>query len=80
MLLYGALTPLVKLMQKEYPDVLQQWYADDAAFIGPAKRNAQLFNKITKYGTDFGYYPEKEKSWHICTQSKQADAEIHFAN
>ena len=38
MLLYGTvLTPLIELLQKEYPDVLQMWYADDADFISPAK-------------------------------------------
>ena len=45
MLLFGTvITPLVKLLQKDYLDVLQPWYADDAAFISPEKRNAQLLN------------------------------------
>ena len=57
MLLYETtLTPLVKLLWKGYPHVLQPWYADDAAFIGPAKRNAQFLHIITKYGSDFDYY------------------------
>ena len=74
MLLYGTvLTPLVELLQNNYPDILQPWYADDAVFISPAKRNAQLLNQITKYGPDFGYYSEPAKSWHICT------APLHFA-
>ena len=48
MLLYRTLlTPLVELLQNEYTYVLQPWYADDAAFISPAKRNAQLLNQIT---------------------------------
>ena len=71
MLLYGtALTPLVELLQKEYPNILQPWYEDDAAFICPAKRNAQPLHKITKYAPDFSYYPEQMKSWHICTASE----------
>ena len=71
-LLYGtALTPLVEHLRKDYLDILQPWCADDAAFIGPAKRNAQLLNQIIKYGPDFGYYPEPEKSWHICTPLEQ---------
>ena len=61
--LFGtALTTLVELLQKDYPDVLIPWYADDAAIVGPVKRNAQLLNQITKYGPDYGYYPEPAKS------------------
>ena len=61
MLLHGtALTPLVEILQKEHPDVLQPWYADDVAFITPAKRNVQLLNQITKYGPEFGHYHKPE--------------------
>ena len=51
MLLYGtAITPLVELLQNDCPDIFKPLYADDAAFIGPAQRNAQLLNQRTKYG------------------------------
>ena len=40
MLLYGtALTPLMELLQKDYPDVLPPWDADNASFISLPKRN-----------------------------------------
>ena len=41
MVLYGiALLPLAEALQKEFPDVLQPWYADDAAMQGPPARVA----------------------------------------
>ena len=41
MMLYGiAILPLAEMLQKEIPDVLQPWYADDSAMLGPHHRNA----------------------------------------
>ena len=43
MALYGiALLPLAELLRKEYPNVLQPWYADDAAMQGVPSRVPRL--------------------------------------
>ena len=44
MVLYGiALLPLVEALRKEFPDVLQPWYADDAAMQGSPARVVACF-------------------------------------
>ena len=60
MAMYGiALLPLAEALQKEFPDVLQPWYADDAAMQGPPGRVAACFKLLCKLlGSMFGYYPE----------------------
>ena len=67
MALYGiALLPLAELLRKEYPDVLQPWYANDAAMQGVPSRVAKCFKLLTEVGPMFGYLPEPEKSFAIC--------------
>ena len=47
MVIYGlVLLPLAEAMHKEYPGVLQPWYAEDVAMWGPARRNAKLIRAL----------------------------------
>ena len=79
MVLYGiALLPLAEALRKEFPDVLQPWYADDAAMQGPPARVAACFKLLCKLGHIFGYYPEPEKSFAICPLAVEREVKVVF--
>jgi hypothetical protein len=79
MVLYGvALLPLIKRLREKHPDVVQPWYADDAAMWGKARRNAKLLRLLVEEGPAAGYFPEPEKSWHICRKEDMPAARQAF--
>ena len=79
MMLYGiAILPLAQMLKKEYPSVLQPWYADDSAMMGPHALNAKVVKLLVEKGPCFGYYPEPEKSWHICSEAEEPAAMAAF--
>ena len=80
MALYGiALTPLVDILQENFPDVLQLWYADDAATKGPPDRVAACFKILCDLGPMLGYFPESEKSFAICPLATETEVKTAFA-
>ena len=80
MALYGiALLPLAELLRKEYLDVLQPWYADDAAMQRVPSRVAKCFKLLTEVGPMFGYLPEPEKSFAICPLASEEGVLAAFA-
>ena len=80
MALYGiALLPLAEILRKEFPKVMQPWYADDAAMNGSASDVAPCFEKLIKVGPMFGYHPEPEKSWCVSPLASEAPAKAAFA-
>ena len=79
MALYGiALLPLAEILRKQCPEVLQPWYADDAAMQGRPPSVAKCFQLLIKTGPMFGYYPEPEKSFCICPLATEAAAAATF--
>ena len=54
-----ALLPLCELLHQDCPDVLQLWYADDAAMVGTANDVAASFTQLCNYGPMFGYFKVK---------------------
>ena len=65
--LYGiALLPLAELLREAAPSVMQPWYADDAAMMGPSNEVASTMMELIKIGPHFGYHPEPDKSFVIC--------------
>ena len=80
MALHGiTLLPLIKCLQKEYPEVLQPWYADDGAMQGAPIPVAECFKLLEKVGPMFSYYLGVEKSWGICTLADEAESKAVFA-
>ena len=80
MALYGvALLPLADILRKEFPAVMQPWYADDAAMMGTARPVVGCFKRLLEIGPDFGYYPEAAKSYFICPLADEAAAKAVFA-
>ena len=63
MVLYGlAVVPMAESLREAQPDVLQPWYADDAAMVGPASGLAATMRLLMQHGPDRGYFPEPAKS------------------
>ena len=80
MALYGITTPLLaEILRENFPDVLQPWYADDAAMQGPPDRVAACFKLLCDLGPKFGYFPEPEKSIAICPLATEAEVKTAFA-
>ncbi|KAL7526623.1 hypothetical protein ACHAXR_001569, partial [Thalassiosira sp. AJA248-18] len=79
MALYGiALLPLAEMLREASPNVLQPWYADDAAMQGTAGEVAATFETLIKVGPMFGYHPEPAKSFVICPIASEAAANAVF--
>ena len=79
MVLYGvALLPLAKALRARDRLVVQPWYADDAAMWGKARRNARVLRALVDLGPSYGYFPEPEKSWHVCAKEDEAAARQAF--
>jgi hypothetical protein len=77
--------PLAELLRKdndpEQPSnstVLQPWYADDLAMMGAVKRSVTVIQELMKRGPDVGYFPQPEKSWHICPKEHEDAAREAF--
>ena len=79
MALYGiALLPLAERLRAAAPSVMQPWYADDAAMMGPSNEVASTMMELIKIGPHFGYHPEPNKSFVICPLADQASAKAAF--
>ena len=79
MALYGiALLPLAEVLREASPNVLQPWYADDAAMQGTATDVAATFKLLIKVGPMFGYHPEPAKLIVICPLASEAAAKAAF--
>ena len=74
MVLYGlALLPTAEATREADPGVLQQWYVYNAAMWRPVRRNAKLLRALMEKGPFHGYFPELEKSWHICAEEGEEE-------
>eukprot|EP00978_Attheya_sp_CCMP212_P024974 scaffold79458_cov43-Attheya_sp.AAC.1 len=73
MVAYGLmLLPLIKLLKKEYPDVSQPWYADDAGAGGSFTAIRKQFESLRKLGPARGYFPESSKSILVVRETNLA--------
>jgi hypothetical protein len=79
------LLPLAEVLRKEnHPEqpsnsaVLQLWYADDLAMMGAVKRSVKVMQELMKKGPSVGYFPQPEKSWHICPKEHEDAARGAF--
>jgi hypothetical protein len=75
MIIYGiALRPLSAAIRKAVPTVLQPWYADDMAMVGPCRGIARAMTLLEELGPARGYFPEPSKSLLISRPEEQAQA------
>jgi hypothetical protein len=81
MIIYGvALTPLSEQLRRDVPGVLQPWYADDMAMVGPASGIASCMALLEANGPARGYYPEPSKSILICRPEHQDAARMNLSD
>ena len=79
MALYSiALLPLAEILREACTEVLQPWYKYDAAMQVLAVSVAKCFKVLIKYGPQFGYFPEPDKSFAICPLATEAAAKAIF--
>ena len=79
MALYGiALLPLAETLRSECGEVLQPWYADDAAMQGTPRAVSECFTLLCRLGPMHGYFPEPEKSYAICPEALMVSARSTF--
>ncbi|KAL7502421.1 hypothetical protein ACHAXN_000386 [Cyclotella atomus] len=81
MILYGvALMPLAEHLRGSVPDAMTPWYTDDNAGVGRGRVEAcaRDMRFLTEWGPTYGYYPEVEKSYFICTEEEEARAKVAF--
>ena len=58
MALFGiAVCPLADILRREFPAVLQPWYADNTAMMGAPADVAACFRRLQELGPHFGYHP-----------------------
>jgi hypothetical protein len=74
MVLYGvALLPLIDSLRRAVLTVLQPWYADDAAMVGPVEGLAEATRLLAREGPSRGYYPEPAKSIFVGCKADEAE-------
>ena len=77
MILYGlALVPLAERLKEAVPDVVQPWYADDAAMAGPASRIRTTMKLLMKWGPARGYFPEPAKSIVVVDDTQRERCQV----
>ena len=64
--LYGiTLAPLLEDLLSSDPVILTPLHADDMAFDGLVRRNAQILNLLMERGPYWGYFPKPAKKLFI---------------
>eukprot|EP00957_Ditylum_brightwellii_P011460 866229-Ditylum_brightwellii.AAC.2 len=66
-----TLVPLAEQVTKLDQKVITPLYANDECANGPARCNAQIVKFLVKQGSDRGYFPEPDKSIHVCDDPAQ---------
>eukprot|EP00957_Ditylum_brightwellii_P044679 3387409-Ditylum_brightwellii.AAC.1 len=67
MVTYGiTLVPLAEQIRAADAEVMVPFYADNITLDGPVGRNACQLKLLMEHGPDRGYFPEPDKSIHVC--------------
>ena len=62
----------------EGTDIIQEWYADDAACLGELLPVKKWWNRLNDFGPKYGYYPKASKCWLICKTEEIANKARRF--
>ena len=71
-----AITPLIRRLEDRVSK--QVWFADDATAGGNLAHLKTWWDRISKIGPDYGYYPNSTKTWLIVKDSKLEEATTLF--
>ena len=75
-----GLLPLIQQLKNELPEVIQPWYADDAAACGSFDSLERSFELLQTLGKPFGYYPQPAKCKLVVPHRLSSAAEPTFAS
>ena len=79
MVLYVLTPPPLCEDRREYDsEVLQSWYADDAAMDGYASRMVRVLRCCCEIGADKGYFQEPVMRYFVCKETKEPTAREVF--
>ena len=68
-----ALLTLAQAMWEADLEILQPCYADNTAMQGPVRCNAKLLCVLIEKYPFHVYFPDQEKSWHICAEGREEE-------
>lgn len=78
MVMYAiSIVPMIKRLNSK--SVTQCWYADDASAGGTLEHLRQWWDKLSKIGPDYGYFPNGQKSWLVVKESLMDEASVAFS-
>jgi hypothetical protein len=82
MMMYGlAVLPLIhSLAILHSQNVIQNWYADDAAATGELSAIKEWLKSLMHQGPNYGYYPEPTKSFLVVAPQFEEKAKILFSD
>jgi hypothetical protein len=81
MFAYGVgVLPLIRQLKKQFPEVGQPWYADDAGAARNFDSIRSHFIRLQEIGPNFGYFPEISKSIIVVPQHNLEAATLAFAD
>ena len=72
-----ATIPLIKKLKGNSTQI---WYADDAAATGKIADLRDWWDKLTKEGPDFGYFPNPSKTWLVTKEGYHTTGTSIFAD
>jgi hypothetical protein len=79
MVAYGlGILPMICQLKKEFPDVNQPWYADDAGAGGKFDAIRRHFTRLQEIGPNYGYFPEPSKSIIVVASHNLEKAKHEF--
>ena len=80
MFLYGiGILPLIRNLKELHPDVVQPWYADDAAALAEWYRLVQLYDDLILLGKGYGYFSNAAKC-KVVVREGLVEAAVEFFN
>ena len=71
---------MVPLVDKASGGARQVWYADDASAGGKMEELRAWWDKITRFGPEYGYYPNPAKTWLVVKEEHLEAARNTFGS
>ena len=75
-----AITPLIRHLNQECPDVTQSWYADDDGAAANMEDLHRYWEELERCGPQYGYHPNASKTVLLTKPQHLANAQHLFAS
>ena len=77
MFLYGIdVLPLIQKLKELHPDVIQPWFADNAAGAGGRQQLGLFYEDLLLYNSGIGYFPNPTKCKVVVHPNEVEAAEL----